>query len=75
MPTSSAAIFPKAAVDRLENEENYYVWSVQMNNVFESCEMMGVVDGSETIPPDDSTHIARHRIWNKKDNLAKAMIT
>ena len=37
--------------------------------------MMGVVDGSETIPPDDSTHIARHRIWKKKDNLAKAMIT
>jgi len=75
MPTSSAAIFPKAESDRLENEENYYVWSVRMKNAFESCEMMGVVDGSETIPPDDSANIAKHRIWKKKDNLAKAMIT
>jgi hypothetical protein len=28
MPTSSAAIFPKAESDRLENEENYYIWLV-----------------------------------------------
>ena len=75
LPTSSAAIFPKTEGDRLENEENYYVWSVRMRNAFESCEMMGVVDGSETCPPDDTTHIAKHRIWKKKDNLAKAMIT
>src|SRR5882724_4329012 len=75
MPTSYAAIFPKAESDRLENEENYYVWSVRMKNVFESCEMMGVVNGSETIPPDDSANIVKHRIWKKKDNLAKAMIT
>jgi gag-polypeptide of LTR copia-type len=45
-----------------------------MKNVFESCEMMGVVDGSETIPPDDPTHIVKQWIWKKKDNLAKAMI-
>jgi hypothetical protein len=44
-----------------------------MKNVFESCEMTGVVDGSETIPPDDPAHIAKQWIW-KKDNLAKAMI-
>src|SRR5882762_7004511 len=75
LPTSSAAIFPKTEGDRLENEENYYVWSVRMRNAFKSCEMMGVVDGSETCPPDDTTHIVKHRIWKKKDNLAKAMIT
>jgi hypothetical protein len=75
LPTSSAAIFPKAESDRLENEENYYVWSVRMRNAFKSCEMMGVVDGSETCPPDDTTNIAKHRIWKKKKNLAKAMIT
>jgi hypothetical protein len=37
--------------------------------------MMGVIDGSETILPDDPTHIAKQQIWKKKDNLAKAMIT
>ena len=46
-----------------------------MKNVFESCEMMSVVDGSETILPDDSANIAKHQIWKKKDNLTKAMIT
>jgi hypothetical protein len=74
LPTSSAAIFPKTKGDRLENEENYYVWSVRMWNTFESCAMMGVVDGSKTCPPDDTTHIVKHRIWKKKDNLAKATI-
>src|SRR6266436_8526191 len=75
MPTSSATIFPKAKADWLENEEHYYVWSVRMKNTFESCEMMGVVDGSKTILLDDGAHIAQHQIWKKKDNLAKAMIT
>jgi hypothetical protein len=75
LPSSSAAIFPKAESDRLENEENYYVWSVRMRNAFESCKMMGVVDGSETYPPDDTNNIAKNRIWKKKDSLAKAMIT
>ena len=75
LPTSLAAIFPKTEGDRLENEENYYVWSVQMWNAFESCKMMGVVDSSETCPPDDTTHIVKHHIGKKKDNLAKAMIT
>jgi hypothetical protein len=31
LPTSSAAIFPKAENDRLENKENYYVWSVRIS--------------------------------------------
>jgi hypothetical protein len=75
LPTSLAAIFPKTKGDQLKNEENYYVWLVQMWNTFESCEMMGVVNGSETCPPDDTTHITKHHIWKKKDNLAKAMIT
>ena len=75
LPTSSVAIFPKVESDRLENEENYYVWSVRMRNAFESCEMMGVVNGSETCPPDNTTNIAKNRIWKKKDSLAKAMIT
>jgi hypothetical protein len=46
-----------------------------MKNTFESCEMMGIVDSSETCPPDDTTHIVKHHIWKKKDNLTKAMIT
>ena len=46
-----------------------------MQNAFESCEMWGVVNGSETIPPDDKDHAIQHRIWKKKDSLAKAMIT
>src|ERR1700692_741132 len=75
LPTSSAAIFRKAEGYRVENEENYYGWSVRMRNAFESCEMLGVVDGSETCPPDDTTNIAKNRIWKKKNNLAKAMIT
>jgi hypothetical protein len=75
MPTSSAAIFPRAEVDWLENKVNYYVWSVQMKNMFDSCEMMGVVDGSEKILLGDSAHIVEHWIWKRKDNLAKAMIT
>src|SRR5882762_9786511 len=62
LPTSSAAIFPKVESDRLENEENYYVWSVRMRNAFESCEMMGVVDGSETCPPDDTTQGHDHAV-------------
>jgi hypothetical protein len=75
LPTSSAAIFPKAESDRLKNEENYYVWLVRMRNAFKSCEMMGVVDGSKTCPADDTTNIVKNRIWKKKDNLAKAIIT
>ena len=73
LPTSSAAIFPKSDSDRLENEDNYYVWSVRMKNAFESCDMWDVVNGTETMPSDTST--AEYRIWKKKDNLAKAMIT
>jgi len=65
LPTSSAAIFPKVESDRLENEENYYVWSVRMRNAFESCEMMGVVDGSETCPPDD-TPISRRIVYGRR---------
>src|ERR1700729_1935093 len=75
MSASSAHTFPQAEADRLENEQNYYVWSVRMQNAFESCEMWGVVNGSETIPPDDKDHAIQHRIWKKKDSLAKAMIT
>jgi hypothetical protein len=74
LPTSSAAIFPKTEGDQLENE-NYYIWLVQMQNTFKSCEMMGIVDSSETCPLDDTTYITKHRIWKKKDNHAKAMIT
>jgi len=74
LPTSSVAIFPKAESDQLENEENYYMWSVQMRNAFESCEMMGLVNRSETCPPDDTTNITKNCIWKKKDSLAKGMI-
>jgi hypothetical protein len=37
--------------------------------------MWNIVNGSETIPSDDTTNATKHRIWIKKDNLAKAMIT
>jgi hypothetical protein len=36
--------------------------------------MWRVIDGSETIPSDDTTNAAKRRIWIKKDNLAKGMI-
>src|ERR1700729_751354 len=75
MSASSAHIFPKAEADRLQNEQNYYVWSVRMKNAFETCEMWNIVNGSETIPSDDTTNATKRRIWIKKDNLAKAMIT
>ena len=45
-----------------------------MQNTFNSCKMWGVVNGSETIPPDDKYHAIQHRIWKKKDSLVKAMI-
>jgi hypothetical protein len=75
MSASSAHIFPKAEADRLENEQNYYIWSVRMKNAFETCKMWNIVNGSETIPLDDTTNATKHRIWIKKDNLAKPMIT
>src|SRR6202050_910150 len=75
MSASSAHIFPKAEADRLKNKQNYYVWLVRMKNAFKTCDMWGVVNGSETIPSDDTAHAAKRRIWIKKDNLAKAMIT
>ena len=74
LPTSSVAIFPKAESDQLEKEENYYVWSVQMWNSFESCEVMGIVDVSKTCPPDDTTNTVKNHTWKKKDSLAKPMI-
>src|SRR6202453_2207240 len=75
MSGSSAHIFPKAEADRLEEEQNYYGWLVRMKKRIETCSMWGVVNGSETIPSDDTAHAAKRRIWIKKDNLAKAMIT
>src|ERR1700720_671788 len=75
MSASSAHIFPKAEADQLENEQNYYVWSVRMKNVFKTCEMWNIVNGSETVPSDDTTNATKHQIWIKKDNLVKAMIT
>src|ERR1700683_5356996 len=75
MSASLAHIFSKAEADWLEDEQNYYVWSVQMKNVFETCNMWGVVNGSENIPSDDTANTVKHQIWIKKDNLAKAMIT
>ena len=46
-----------------------------MKNAFKTCDMWGIINGSETIPSDDTAHAAKRRIWIKKDNLAKAMIT
>jgi hypothetical protein len=37
--------------------------------------MWHIVDDSETIPSGNTANAAKHRIWIKKDNLAKAMIT
>ena len=74
MLASSAQIFPKAEADQLENKQNYYIWSIQMKNVFESCEMWHVVNGTEMIPSDDSTNATKRQIWIMKDNLTKAMI-
>src|ERR1700683_4315229 len=48
MSASSAHIFPKAEANQLENEQNYYVWSIRMKNTFEICEMWKIIDGSET---------------------------
>jgi hypothetical protein len=59
MSASSAHISPKAEADRLENEQNYYVWSIPMKNAFETCEMWRIVDHQMTL----------------RDNHAKAMIT
>jgi hypothetical protein len=36
--------------------------------------MWHIIDGSETIPSDDTSNAAKHRMWIKKDNLTKAMI-
>lgn len=44
-----------------------------MRNAFESCDMWGVVGGSETIPADATT--SQYQIWKKKDSLGKVMIT
>src|ERR1700683_951646 len=46
-----------------------------MKNTFKTCEMWKIIDGSETIPSDDTANVAKRQIWIKKDNLAKAMIT
>ena len=62
MLASSVQIFPKAEADQFENEQNYYVLSIQMKNAFESCEMWHVVDGTETIPSDDSTNATKRQI-------------
>ena len=53
MSASSAHIFPKGDADRLENEQNCYVWSIRMKNAFEACKMWYIVNGSKTIPSDD----------------------
>ena len=45
-----------------------------MKNAFETCDMWGIVNGSEIIPPDDMVNLIKHQIWKKKDNLMKAMI-
>jgi len=57
MSASSAHIFPKAEADQLKNKQNYYIWSIQMKNAFETCEMWGIVNSSETIPSDDITNV------------------
>jgi hypothetical protein len=46
-----------------------------MCNAFESYEMMGVVNGSETCPSDNTANVTKNCTWKKKNNLAKAMIT
>lgn len=76
LTSSSAHIFPRNDTDRLENEAGYYPWSIRMKNGFESCEMWGVVSGSETIPQKDVfTGTNATETWQKKDRLAKALIT
>src|ERR1700728_1356599 len=46
-----------------------------MKNMFETYKMWGVINSTKTIPSDDSANMTKHRIWIKKHNLAKAMIT
>lgn len=47
-----------------------------MKNGFESCEMWEVVSGSETLPAKDIfAGTDTPAIWQKKDHLAKALIT
>jgi len=69
-----SAIFPRWKVIGSRNEENYYVWSGSNAECFRVLRNDGCSRRiSETCPPDDTTNIAKNRIWKERRNsLAKA---
>ena len=74
--SSSAHLFPHNNTDHLKNKSGYYPWSIRMKNGFESCKMWEVVSGSETLPAKGIfAGTDTPAIWQKKDHLAKALIT
>ncbi|KDR86118.1 hypothetical protein GALMADRAFT_132711 [Galerina marginata CBS 339.88] len=73
LPHSAATYFPKSEEDRLENENNYYVWSIRMKSAYEVCDLWEVVKGIEKAPSPGSS-VELEKEWKKKNKAATALM-
>ena len=64
-------MFPKGDTDRLAGEDGYLVWALRMQNAFEYCGLLDIVDGKITRPsPGDTTEA----VWLKMNAAAHAFM-
>jgi hypothetical protein len=72
LTSGAAALFPTSDTDRLENKGGYFVWNLRMKTALRGCKLWGVVNGDELKPLD--LKVDEKAEWEKKDNLALALI-
>ena len=64
-------MFPKGDTDQLAGEDGYLVWALRMQNAFEYCGLLDIVDGKITCPsPGDTTEA----VWLKMNAAAHAFM-
>ena len=68
LPQNVSVMFPKGDTNRLAGEDGYLVWALRMQNAFEYCGLLDIVDGKITRPsPGDATEA----VWLKMNHQEK----
>lgn len=62
-------------IEKLKDAENYNLWKFQIDILFKSEDLMGIVDGSQTFPEGEEKEDAQKN-WMKKDaKVQKLLVT
>jgi hypothetical protein len=68
LPQNISAMFPKSKTNRLNSEDGYLVWALQMQNTFEYCGLLDIVKGTIKQPSQGDPTEA---VWTKMNAAAQ----